>query len=139
MFLFVIEETDKIMKLQYRTRRRGFHFYVQGQVLGLVKALTILNAIYFDIPQIKELSKLLFMKAGRMTDKVDAKLKKQEIVFDTAVFHYELTFQNHGFVEYMKALEERKDTSMPIRAGVFFDMFPFCILYEVSEFRANVK
>ena len=22
---------------------------------------------------------------------------------------------------------------MPIRAGVFFDMFPFCILYEVRE------
>ena len=50
--LVVIEETDKIMKLQYRTRRRGFHFYVQGQVLGLVKTLTILfgletvNAIY---------------------------------------------------------------------------------------------
>ena len=27
----------------------------------------------------------------------------------------------------------RKDTSMPIRAGVFFDMFPFCILYEVTK------
>ena len=22
---------------------------------------------------------------------------------------------------------------MPIRAGVFFDMFPFCILYEVRD------
>ena len=35
------------------------------------------------------------------------------------------------YVDYKKALEARKDASMPIRAGVFFDMFPFCILYEV--------
>ena len=137
MFLLVIEETDKIMKLQYRTRRRGFHFYVQGQVLGLVKALTILNAIYFDIPQIKELSKLLFMKAGRMTDKVDAKLKKQEIVFDTAVFHFELEFDNQGYQKYLEELASRTEASMPIRATVLFEMFPFCILYEVNRNMRN--
>merc|ERR550539_1848077 len=108
---FFIEAEDKdSLHMQYRTRRRGFHFYVQGQV--------------------KELAKMLFVHTKQFENKLDCKLKKQEIVFDTAVFHYELTFQNHGFVEYMKALEERKDTSMPIRAGVFFDMFPFCILYE---------
>ena len=116
---FIEAEDEGHLHMQYRTRRRGFHFYVQGQV--------------------KELAKMLFLHTKQFENKLDCKLKKQEIVFDTAVFHYELTFQNHGFVEYMKALEERKDTSMPIRAGVFFDMFPFCILYEVSEFRANVK
>ena len=62
---------------------------------------------------------------------MECKLKKQEIVFDTAVFTYELLFENTDFTEYKKALESRKDTSMPIRAGIFFDMFPFCILYEV--------
>ena len=65
--------------------------------------------------------------------KLECKLKKQEIVFDTAVFTYELTFDNQDFVDYKKALEARKDVSMPIRAGTFFDMFPFCILYEVRE------
>ena len=65
--------------------------------------------------------------------KLECKLKKQEIVFDTAVFTYELTFDNQDFVDYKKALEARKDASMPIRAGTFFDMFPFCILYEVRE------
>ena len=63
---------------------------------------------------------------------MECKLKKQEIVFDTAVFTYELLFENNDFIEYKKAVESRKDTSMPIRAGVFFDMFPFCILYEVK-------
>jgi len=107
---FIEAEDEGSLHMQYRTRRRGFHFYVQGQV--------------------KELAKMLFTHTKQFENKLDCKLKKQEIVFDTAVFHYELTFQNHGFVEHRKALEERKDTSMPIRAGVFFDMFPFCILYE---------
>ena len=96
---------------------------------------------------------MLFQHTKQFENKLDCKLKKQEIVFDTAVFHYELTYTNNGYIEYKKALEERyvqmlkdcdvsyskltntlrrKDTSMPIRAGVFFDMFPFCILFEVS-------
>ena len=92
---------------------------------------------------------MLFLHTKQFDNKLDCKLKKQEIVFDTAVFHYELTFTNNGYVEYKKALEERyisrkfrvifksviksrKDTSMPIRAGVFFNMFPFCLLFEVS-------
>ena len=130
------------MKLQYRTRRRGFHFYVQGQVLGLVKTwpffyLCFRKELMSYILQIKELSKLLFMKAGRMTDKVDAKLKKQEIVFDTAVFHFELEFDNQGYQKFLDALAERTEESMPIRATVLFEMFPFCILYEVNRDMRN--
>ena len=33
----------------------------------------------------------------------------------------------------LKIFPIRKDTSMPIRAGVFFSMFPFCILFEVKH------
>merc|ERR1719219_2667068 len=115
---FIEAEDEGHLHMQYRTRRRGFHFYVQGQV--------------------KEMAKMLFHHTKQFENKLDCKLKKQEIVFDTAVFHYELTFQNHGYVEYIKALEERKDTSMPIRAGVFFDMFPFCILYEKDMIIKNM-
>merc|ERR1719412_3043038 len=81
---FIESEDEGSLHMQYRTRRKGFHFYVQGQV--------------------KELGKMLFLHTKQFENKLDCKLKKQEIVFDTAVFHYELTFQNHGFVEYMKAL-----------------------------------
>ena len=63
---------------------------------------------------------------------MECKLKKQEIVFDTAVFTYELLFENNDYIDYKKAIESRKDTSMPIRASTFFDMFPFCILFEVK-------
>lgn len=50
---------------------------------------------------------MLFLHTKQFDNKLDCKLKKQEIVFDTAVFHYELTFTNNGYVEYKKALEER--------------------------------
>ena len=88
---FIEAEDEGSLHMQYRTRRRGFHFYVQGQV--------------------KELAKMLFTHTKQFDNKLDCKLKKQEIVFDTAVFHYELTFQNHGYVEYRKALEERSVSS----------------------------
>ena len=55
----------------------------------------------------KEIAKMLFVNTGQLDNKLDAKLKKQEIVFDTAVFHFELTYDNKGFVEYQKALESR--------------------------------
>merc|ERR1719410_2133200 len=115
---FVETESESMIMLQYRTRRRGFHFYVQGQV--------------------KEIAKMLFQDRGHPEKKLECKLKKQEIVFDTAVFTYELLFENNDFTEYKKALESRKDTSMPIRAGTFFDMFPFCILFEKDMIVKNV-
>ena len=44
--------------------------------------------------KVKELSKLLFTNRGTLDKKLECKLKKQEIVFDTAVFTYELLFDN---------------------------------------------
>merc|ERR1719187_2334568 len=115
---FIETEDASSLMMQYRTRRRGFHYYVQGQV--------------------KEIAKCLFINTGQLDNKLDAKLKKQEIVFDTAVFHFELTYDNKGFVEYQKALESRKEASMPIRAGVFFEMFPFCLLFEKDMILKNM-
>merc|ERR1719495_741961 len=115
---FIESENESMLMMQYRTRRRGFHYYVQGQV--------------------KEIAKTLFINTGQLDNKLDAKLKKQEIVFDTAVFYFELTYDNRGFVEYQKALESRKEASMPIRAGVFFEMFPFCLLYEKDMIVKNM-
>ena len=66
----------------------------------------------------KEIAKMLFVNTGQLDNKLDAKLKKQEIVFDTAVFHFELTYDNKGFVEYQKALESRYTC-------LEFSIFPF--------------
>ena len=56
-----------------------------------------------------------------------------QVVFDTVVTYYELTFENHGYIQKKEAAEKRKDAAMPIKAGMIFEMFPFCILYNVRK------
>ena len=41
-------------------------------------------------------------------------------------------------MEHMAALEGRKESSMPIRAGIFFEMFPFCLLFEKDMIIKNM-
>ena len=59
------------MVLQYRSKRRGFHHYVQGQT--------------------KEVAQKLFKL------KVDMKLQKQEVLFDTVICTYDLKFDNGAY------------------------------------------
>ena len=102
---FVDSETDSQLMLQYRTRRRGFHYYVQGQVRHTL--LIWLISYHSSFFKVKEIGKVLFLNAGDVTNKLEAKLKKQEIVFDTAVFHFELTFNNKAYTDYLAAKESR--------------------------------
>ena len=41
LFIFVDESPEHLM-MQYRTRRRGFHYYVQGQVQNIVSAKNLI-------------------------------------------------------------------------------------------------
>ena len=91
------------MVLQYRSKRRGFHFYVQGQVTEIAKKL--------------------------FKTKVDMKLIKQEVLFDTVIVTYDLKFDNNAFKLFTEAQAARKEASLPIKAGTLFEMFPFCILF----------
>jgi len=102
---FISSEDVSGMTLEYRSKRRGFHFYVQGQV--------------------KEISKNFAAEIKSL----DIALKKQEVIFDTVVSTFDMKFENSGYQEALSAAEARKTTSMPVRAGVIFEMFPFCILY----------
>ena len=45
---------------------------------------------------------------------------------------FEMKFENLGFNEMIAAKEARKDASMPIRAATLFEMFPFCVLFNVN-------
>ena len=92
------------MTLQYRSKRRGFHFYVQGQTKEVAKKL-------FDL-------------------KVTMKLQKQEVLFDTVICTYALEFDNSAHTRHLNSLTARKEASLPIRASTLFEMFPFCILYQ---------
>merc|ERR550532_154024 len=64
---FIAEETPDGMLMEYRSKRRGFQYYVQGQV--------------------KEISKNFALEIK----KLEIELKKQEVVFDTVVSTFELT------------------------------------------------
>merc|ERR1712038_339185 len=102
---FIADETPDGMLMEYRSKRRGFQYYVQGQV--------------------KEISKNFALEIK----KLEIVLKKQEVVFDTVVNTFEMKFENLGFNEMIAAKEARKDASMPIRAATLFEMFPFCVLF----------
>ena len=66
------------------------------------------------------------------------KMEKQEVVFDTVVTSYEIKFDNKVYKSAMEAQSKLKESSMPIRAAILFEMFPFCILFTVS-FRIHLK
>ena len=91
------------MVLQYRSKRRGFLYYVQGQT--------------------KEIGKQLFKLPIQM------KVSKQEVLFDTVIVTYNLQFDNKAFKEANEAAAARKEASLPIKAGTIFEMFPFCMLF----------
>merc|ERR1719219_2323433 len=102
---FIADETPDGMVMEYRSKRRGFQYYVQGQV--------------------KEISKNFALEIK----KLEIVLKKQEVVFDTVVNTFEMKFENEGYKQMIAAKEARKDASMPIRAATLFEMFPFCVLF----------
>ena len=64
--------------------------------------------------------------------KLDIKLMKQEVVFDTVVCTFQLKFDNVAYKEWQESVCKRKEASLPIRAATLFEMFPFCILFGVS-------
>merc|ERR1711971_382939 len=102
---FIADETPDGMLMEYRSKRRGFQYYVQGQV--------------------KEISKNFALEIK----KLEIVLKKQEVVFDTVVNTFEMKFENEGYKQMLASKEARKDASMPIRAATLFEMFPFCVLF----------
>ena len=63
--------------------------------------------------------------------KVTMKMEKQEVVFDTVVTSYDMKFDNTIYKSAMAAQAKLKESSMPIRAAILFEMFPFCILFTV--------
>ena len=70
--------------------------------------------------------------------KVAMKMEKQEVVFDTVVTSFEMKFENKVYIAAQAAANKLKESSMPIRAAILFEMFPFCILFTVSNLFFNI-
>ena len=91
------------MVLQYRSKRRGFIYYVQGCFIEFAKVL-------YKLP-------------------VQVKVTKQEVLFDTLIVTYDLHFDNSAYKGWAERQVMRKEQGLPIKAGTLFEMFPFCILF----------
>ena len=84
---------------------------------------------FCDFLQVKEIADKFY------GTKVAMKMEKQEVVFDTVVTSYDMKFDNTIYKSAMAAQAKLKESSMPIRAAILFEMFPFCILFTVNSFR----
>ncbi|XP_040580131.1 soluble guanylate cyclase 88E isoform X2 [Lepeophtheirus salmonis] len=101
---FLTSETERGMILQYRSKRRGFQYYVLGQI--------------------KAISKLIFSLD------IDITLQKMEVIYDTVICTYDLKFVNSIFSFDQSMQVAQKEASLPVRASIIFEMFPFCILFQ---------
>ena len=62
---FIESEDEGSLHMQYRTRRKGFHFYVQGQVV-----VFIYNHLYADVPNVMTMLARRLAHAGLPADRV---------------------------------------------------------------------
>ena len=80
---------------------------------------------YALLLQVKEIADKLY------GIRIQMKLETTEIVFDTVICSFELKFENKTYIRAQEQMAKLKEESMPIRANVVFEMFPFCILFQV--------
>ena len=78
---FIADETPEGMLMEYRSKRRGFQYYVQGQVKEIREPCLHMFRILTIIMQVKEISKNFALEIK----KLEIVLKKQEVVRDILV------------------------------------------------------
>ena len=58
---------------------------------------------------------------------VDIEVVKEEMLFDMHVVTFNLKFDNRAFAA-LTAMD-REDQRLPLKASIFIEIFPFCILF----------
>lgn len=58
---------------------------------------------------------------------VDIEVVKEEMLFDMHVVTFNLKFDNRAFTA-LTAMD-REDQRLPLKASIFIEIFPFCILF----------
>ncbi|CAM1326905.1 Uncharacterised protein g9354 [Pycnogonum litorale] len=98
---FCENETDKGLTLHYRSKRRGFVWYVSGQI--------------------KEVGRMFYK-----TD-IDVELITQEVQGETLHVTFQLHFDNKA-LNSQRNMERHVEMNQ-ISASVIIKMFPFCIIF----------
>lgn len=73
------------------------------------------------INRIHQVGKLIYNKD------VGIEVVKEEMLFDMNVVTFNLKFDNRAFSTLTSL--DREDQCLPLKASIFIDIFPFCILF----------
>ncbi|CAG0878896.1 unnamed protein product [Cyprideis torosa] len=104
---FCENETRKGCTLHYRSKRRGFVNYVQGQI-------TEVGTHFYNT-------------------KIKIDVLKEEVVFDTIHVTFNLEFDNKGFGNESQFSMSRDEKLLPVPAHIFLDIFPFSIIFSFDK------
>jgi len=99
---FCENESSTGLTLHYRSKRKGFVYYTMGQI--------------------KQVGKQVYGKD------VEIELVKEEVVFDMNIVTFNLRFDNQAFMNEDLAMI-RDEQRLPLKASIFKDIFPFCIIF----------
>lgn len=120
---FCENESSTGLTLHYRSKRRGFVHYVMGQIKQVFfdDYIGLLVSISRTILMILQVGKLIYDRD------VDIEMVKEEMLFDMHVVTFNLRFDNRAFAA-LTAMD-REDQRLPLKASIFIEIFPFCILF----------
>ncbi|CAO1381025.1 unnamed protein product [Diamesa hyperborea] len=99
---FCENETRHGLTLHYRTKRKGFVYYVQGQI--------------------RQVARHFYHK------EMSIELVKSDFLGETNHYTFQLTFDNRAF-SLASLANTREEKHLPISASVLFEIFPFCIVF----------
>ncbi|XP_037071321.1 soluble guanylate cyclase 88E-like [Pollicipes pollicipes] len=100
---FCESETATGMVLHYRSKRRGYGFYTMGQIKQVARH-------FYD------------------TD-MKIELVREDSFMDSFHVTFQLTFDNQAYREAHSFQLVRDEQSLPIRASIVFELFPFSIAF----------
>lgn len=65
-----------------------------------------------------------------IAQEMEIQLVKEEIQLDTVHVTFELRFDNRAFTQVQaQIMMTREEKHLPMSVGVFFEIFPFCIVF----------
>lgn len=108
---FCENENQYGLTLHYRSKRKGYMYYTMGQIKAV----------------------------GRHFYGTDVKIEviKEEMLFDTVNVTFQLHFENTAYLRTTKS-STYMDQLLPIKSQLFFEIFPFCIVFGSDMIIRNI-
>ncbi|XP_037087734.1 soluble guanylate cyclase 88E-like [Pollicipes pollicipes] len=100
---FCESETASGMVLHYRSKRKGYGFYTMGQIKQVARH-------FYDT-------------------EMKIELVREDSFMDSFHVTFQLTFDNQAYREAHSFQLVRDEQSLPIRASIIFELFPFSIAF----------